>query len=153
MPGTLIGKPERPDKQLLLSGSPPWPTAGAFARTAPQGDRDHSVPEDGKTSHSEHEFDLDDQDALENALRELGVLDGVQPIDDGENIVIDVRRLKDGGLLEDMNMALARQGARRPVRPTAWFSAYLANYNRRRKKGTWPEAPGERRGAHARSWA
>ena len=53
----------------------------------------------------------DDQDALENALRELGVLDEFNVIDDGENIVIDVRRLKNGGLLEDMSLALAFEEA------------------------------------------
>ena len=59
------------NKQLLLSGLTSLAlTAGAFAQ---DGDRKVRIEitrtEDGKTSHSEHEFDLDDQDGLENALR------------------------------------------------------------------------------------
>ena len=134
------------NKQLLLSGLTSLAlTAGAFAQ---DGDRKVRIEitrtEDGKTSHSEHEFDLDDQDALENALRELGVLDEFNVIDDGENIVIDVRRLKDGGLLEDMSMALAFEKAMEEAsEPVAWFGAYLANYNEAKEEGNVAEAPVE----------
>ena len=131
---------------LLLSGLASLAlTAGAIAQ---DGDRKVRIEitrtEDGKTSHSEHEFDLDDQDALENALRELGVLDEFNVINDGENIVIDVRRLKNGGLLEDMSLALAFDEAMAEAgAPVAWFGSYLANYNEAKGEGNVAEAPVE----------
>ena len=76
-----------------------------------EGDRkvriDITRKENGRTSHVSKEFTMDDANGLEDALRELGVLDELQVVHDGENIVIDVKRLKEGGLLEDMSMAFA----------------------------------------------
>lgn len=64
--------------------------------------------EDGRTQHVTREFDLDDDNALEEALRELGVFDEIGVINDGENLVIDLKRLnEEGGMLKDMSVALA----------------------------------------------
>ena len=76
-----------------------------------QGDRkvriEITTREDGSTQRVTHELDLSDGQALEDALRELGVFDEIGVINDGENMVIELKRLsEDGGMLKDMCMAL-----------------------------------------------
>ena len=63
--------------------------------------------ENGTESHVTREFDLNDQQQLADALRELGVMDEMNIIGDDENLVIDFKRMRDGGLLNDMSMALS----------------------------------------------
>ena len=86
-------------------------TPSTLSAQEKEGDRkvriDITRKENGRTSHVTKEFTMDDANGLEDALRELGVLDELQLVHDGENIVIDVKRLKEGGLLEDMSMAFA----------------------------------------------
>ncbi|MBK6754876.1 MAG: hypothetical protein IPG69_15155 [Flavobacteriales bacterium] len=76
----------------------------------PSGDRkvriEITTNENGKTSTVTREFDMNDERSLEDALNELGVLDEIKLIGEGENLVIDMRRMKDGGALEDMSMAM-----------------------------------------------
>lgn len=62
--------------------------------------------ENGKTSHITREFDLNNDAELHDALRELGVIDELSTIGDGENLVLDLRRMNEGGLLNDMSLAL-----------------------------------------------
>jgi PDZ domain/Secretion system C-terminal sorting domain len=86
--------------------------------------------ENGNKSHVTREFDLNDERQLADALRELGVLDELNVIGDDENLVIDFKRMREGGLLNDMSMAmsLADIGNSEP-------SAYLGvNY------GDWSES-------------
>jgi hypothetical protein len=63
--------------------------------------------ENGETSRITREFDMTDEEALQEALKELGVMDELNMIGDGENVVIDLRRMKQGGMLDDMSLALS----------------------------------------------
>ncbi|MFT3886035.1 MAG: PDZ domain-containing protein [Flavobacteriales bacterium] len=63
--------------------------------------------ENGRTSHMTREFDLNNDAELHDALRELGVLDELVNIGDGENVTFDLRRMDAGGPLNDMCMGLA----------------------------------------------
>ena len=72
--------------------------------------------ENGKTSTVTREFDMNNEGSLEDALNELGVLDEIRLIGEGENLVIDMRRMKDGGALEDMSMAMV-------IDPDEWADA------------------------------
>lgn len=84
--------------------------------------------EDGRTQHVTREFDLDDDDALEEALRELGVFDEIGVINDGENLVIDLKRLNaEGGMLKDMSVALANDDA--DGEDGAYLGVYGGNWN------------------------
>lgn len=95
------------------------PSLAALSLFAPDmalaqgGEGDHKVRieitrnENGETSHIVREFDLSDEQGLENALRELGVVDELNMMGKGEDLVIDVRRLKEGGSLNDMSLAFS----------------------------------------------
>lgn len=63
--------------------------------------------ENGRVSHETREFDLNNEAELHDALRELGVLDELSRIGDGENLTFDLRRMNEDGLLNDMSVALA----------------------------------------------
>lgn len=66
--------------------------------------------ENGSTQHVTREFDLSDGEALEDALRDLGVFDEIGVLNDGENLVIDLKRLNDdGSALREMSMAMAME--------------------------------------------
>ena len=82
--------------------------------------------ENGKTEHVTREFDLSDGEALEDALRELGVFDQIGVINNGENLVIDLKRTgEDGGALRDMSMAMAMEDA---GEPGAQLGVYCSNW-------------------------
>lgn len=84
--------------------------------------------EDGRTQHVTREFDLNDGDALEDALRELGVFDEIGVINDGENLVIDLKRSnEEGGVLKDMSVALANDED--DGRDGAYLGIYGGNWN------------------------
>ena len=69
-----------------------------------------TTKENGSTQHVTREFDLSNGEALEDALRELGVFDEIGVINDGENLVIDLKRVnEEGGTLKDMCMALSME--------------------------------------------
>ncbi len=91
-------------------------TMGYTKKAKSQDDGDRKVRieittrENGNTNSVTREFDLNDEAALEDALREMGVFDEIGVINDGENLVIDLKRLQeDGGVLRDMSMALAME--------------------------------------------
>lgn len=96
--------------------------------------------ENGETTHIDKEFDLNDEENIEDALRELGVLKEFNVQGDGENIVIDVRRLKDGGMLEDMSMALTMDDEESVLawagrEPQAYLGVYLGDHDGTLGKG------------------
>lgn len=62
--------------------------------------------DNGKTSHVTREFDLNNDAELHEALRELGVIDELGSLEQGEDLVLDLRRSCEGGLLNDMSLAL-----------------------------------------------
>ncbi|MCB0795403.1 MAG: PDZ domain-containing protein [Flavobacteriales bacterium] len=63
--------------------------------------------ENGERSTVTRECELDDEAALEEILKELGVLDEMKLVKEGENLFIDLKRMKKGGAVEDMRMALS----------------------------------------------
>lgn len=86
--------------------------------------------EHGSESHVTREFDLNDQQQLADALRELGVMDEMNLIGDDENLVIDFKRMRDGGLLNDMSMALSLADvAEDRGEPRAYLGVYYGNWN------------------------
>ena len=83
--------------------------------------------ENGSTNSVTREFDLSNEEALEDALREMGVFDEIGVINDGENLVIDFKRMaEDGGALRDMSVALA---ALERSEPHGFLGVYCANWN------------------------
>jgi hypothetical protein len=86
--------------------------------------------ENGSESHVTREFDLSDEKQLADALKELGVMDEMNIIGDDENLVIDLKRMRDGGMLNDMSMALSMaDAAEAPSEPRAYLGVYYGNWN------------------------
>ncbi len=86
--------------------------------------------ENGSQSRVTREFDLNDQQQLQDALRELGVLDEMNMIGDGENLVIDLRRTRDGGMLDDMSMALSIPDMEEtPSAPRPYLGVYYGDWS------------------------
>ena len=86
--------------------------------------------ENGTESHVTREFDLSDEKQLADALKELGVMDEMNIIGDDENLVIDLKRMRDGGMLNDMSMALSMADAiPAPGEPRAYLGVYYGNWN------------------------
>jgi len=56
-----------------------------------------TTTEDGKTERVTRELDATDEQAIQDALRELGVLDELNLGSDGENVTINIMRSKEGG--------------------------------------------------------
>lgn len=95
------------------------PSIAALSLFAPDmalaqgGEGDHKVRiditrnENGETSHIVREFDLNDEQGMQNALRELGVMEELNMLGKDEDLIIDVRRMKEGGLLNDMSLAFS----------------------------------------------
>ncbi len=88
-----------------------------------------TTTEDGHTTRVEREFDLSDERSLQDALRELGVLEELGTIGADENLIIDLRRLRDGGALKDMSLAFAMQDEASDHTPHGYLGAYLGLYN------------------------
>lgn len=92
-----------------------------------------TTTEDGRTSRIEREFDLNDERSLQDALRELGVMEELGTIGADENLIIDLRRLRDGGTLKDMSLAFALRdeamARARAQEPRGYLGAYLGMYN------------------------
>lgn len=90
-----------------------------------------TTTEDGHTSRIEREFDLGDDRSLQDALRELGVMDELGTLGADENLIIDLRRLRDGGTLKDMSLAFALrdEALARAQGPRGYLGAYLGMYN------------------------
>ena len=86
--------------------------------------------ENGSTQHVTREFDLSNGEALEDALRELGVFDEIGVINDGENLVIDLKRMnQEGGTLRDMSMALAMDDLADISGAGGYLGVYGGNWN------------------------
>ncbi len=69
--------------------------------------------ENGETKRVTREFDANNEEQLQKALRDLGVLDRLRVDGEGENVTIDIRRFADDMDPEDMMLSLA------PIPPLA----------------------------------
>ena len=92
-----------------------------------------SITEDGETKQMEREVPLNDPDALENALRELGIMQEFN-IDGGANrIEINIRKRGDDGVLKDMDLSLFMDEPSAAVwvagEPRAYLGVYSGNWN------------------------
>lgn len=122
---------------IILATFPPALLAQSDgqAAEADPGDRkvriEITTTEDGRSSRIEREFDLNDERSLQDALRELGVMDELGTIGADENLIIDLRRMRDGGALKDMSLAFAlRDEAQAAMHtPRGYLGAYLGMYN------------------------
>ena len=104
--------------------------------------------ENGTESHVTREFDLNDQQQLADALRELGVMDEMNIIGDDENLVIDFKRMRDGGLLNDMSMALSLADAAEAMgEQRAYLGVYYGNWNESCDKEAKKKDPPVKEGA------
>ena len=103
--------------------------------------------ENGNESHVTREFDLSDERQLADALRELGVMDELNIIGDDENLVLDLRRMRDGGLLNDMSMALSLADLETPSEPRAYLGVYYGNWNESCDKEARKKDPPVKEGA------
>lgn len=113
-------------KQLFLmplaavfqSGS----SADAFAQQDPDQRKvriEIVTTENGETKRITREFDANDEEQLQKALRDLGVLDHMRVDGDGENVTIDIRRFADDMDPEDMVLSLAPLAPLAPLPPTS----------------------------------
>jgi C-terminal processing protease CtpA/Prc len=104
--------------------------------------------ENGQQSQVTREFDLNDAQQLQDALRELGVLDEMNRISDGENLTIDLRRMRDGGMLNDMSMALSlADGQDAPDEPRPYLGVFYGNWNESCDKQARKKEPPVKEGA------
>ena len=83
--------------------------------------------EDGNESHVTREFDLTDERQLADALREMGVMDEINIIGPDENLVIDLKRMREGGMLDDMSIALSQADAV-PGQPRPYLGVYYGDW-------------------------
>lgn len=104
--------------------------------------------ENGNESHVTREFDLNDEQQLADALRELGVMDELNIIGDDENLVLDLRRMREGGMLNDMSVALSMaDDAMAPGEPRAYLGVYYGNWNESCDKEAKKKGPPVKEGA------
>ncbi len=103
--------------------------------------------ENGNESHVTREFDLNDEQQLADALRELGVMDELNVIGDDENLVLDLRRMREGGLLNDMSMALSMADMEAASEPRAYLGVYYGNWNESCDKEARKKGPPVKEGA------
>jgi hypothetical protein len=104
--------------------------------------------ENGNESHVTREFDLSDEKQLADALKELGVMDEMNIIGDDENLVIDFKRMREGGMLNDMSMALSMADApEMPNEPHAYLGVYYGDWNEPCDKEAKKKGPPVKEGA------
>ncbi len=103
--------------------------------------------ENGNESHVTREFDLNDEQQLADALRELGVMDELNIIGDDENLVLDLRRMREGGLLNDMSIALSMADLEDAIEPRAYLGVYYGNWNESCDKEARKKGPPVKEGA------
>ena len=103
--------------------------------------------ENGNESHITREFDLNDEQQLADALRELGVMDELNIIGDDENLVLDLRRMREGGLLNDMSVALSLADMEAASEPRAYLGVYYGNWNESCDKEARKKGPPVKEGA------
>lgn len=93
-----------------------------------------TVTEDGETKQMDREIPLNDPGALEQALREMGIMDELN-IDDGANrIEINIRKRGDDGVLKDMDMSMFMDSPDAMVwatsgEPRAYLGVYTGTWN------------------------
>ena len=111
------------------------PSCSLRAQTdeAPKAKIHISVTENGETKQLEREIPLNDPAALEQALREMGIMDELN-IDDGANrIEINIRKRGDDGVLKDMDMSMFMEEPGTMVwaigEPRAYLGVYTGNWN------------------------
>ncbi|HEX2616451.1 MAG TPA: PDZ domain-containing protein [Flavobacteriales bacterium] len=103
-----------------------------------------SKNENGHVTHETREFDLNNEAELHEALRELGVLDELSRIGDGENVTFDLRRRSDTGLLNDMCVALAWpdvDDAFKAPEPRPYLGVYYEDWSPSSDKSARKEEP------------
>jgi len=86
--------------------------------------------ENGETTRITRELDTGDEQALQEALKELGVMDELKMVGEGENVVIDLRRMREGGMLDDMSVALSMLDGMDEVLPEqrAYLGVHYGTY-------------------------
>jgi PDZ domain len=128
-------------------------STGAFV-PAQQNDGDHKVriditrTENGKKSHTIREFDLTDEQQLADALRELGVMDELNVIGNDENLVLDLRRMRNGGMLNDICIALSNAQA---PEEDAYLGVYYSDWNEEYARKEGKKGPPVKAGAYVTS--
>lgn len=104
--------------------------------------------DNGQLSHITREFDLNDAQQLQDALKELGVLDEMNAIGDGENLTIDLKRMREGGMLNDMSLALSLPDAlEAPGEPKAYLGVYYGDWTPSCDKDARKSGPPVKQGA------
>lgn len=104
--------------------------------------------ENGQRSHVTREFDLNDAQQLQDALKELGVIDELNMIGNGENLTIDLKRMREGGMLNDMSMALSLPDAlEAPSAPQPYLGVYYGDWSASCDKAERKNGPPVKQGA------
>lgn len=120
---------------LALLALAPSCSAQAQEQEAPKARINITVTENGETKRLEREVPLNDAEAIQQALKEMGVLDEMT-IENGANrIEINIRKRDDDGVLKDMDMSMfldapdAMVWAEAPGEPRAYLGVYSGNWN------------------------
>lgn len=111
-------------------------SAQAQDQEAPKARINITVTENGETKRLEREVPLNDAEAIQQALKEMGVLDEMT-IENGANrIEINIRKRDDDGVLKDMDMSLFMDAPDAPSmmkypagEPRAFLGVYTGNWN------------------------
>lgn len=94
--------------------------------------------ENGQRTRETREFDLSDEKQLADALRELGVMDELNIIGDDENLVLDLKRTREGGMLNDMCVALSLADEAIAQQQPAYLGVYYNDWNGDKGKNAPP---------------
>ncbi len=103
--------------------------------------------ENGQRTRETREFDLSDEKQLADALRELGVMDELNIIGDDENLVLDLKRTREGGMLNDMCVALSLADEAIAHQQPPYLGVYYNDWN----GDTGKNAPPVKKGAEITS--
>jgi membrane-associated protease RseP (regulator of RpoE activity) len=113
-------------KQLLFMPLAAVFQGGALPEAeAPQEPVDRKVrieivtTENGETKRVTKEFDASNEAEIQQALKDLGVMDHFNVSGDGENVTIDIRRSIDGEDDEEMSLSIAPLAPLAPIAPLA----------------------------------
>ncbi|MBL7984757.1 MAG: PDZ domain-containing protein, partial [Flavobacteriales bacterium] len=98
--------------------------------------------ENGQRTRETREFDLSDERQLADALRELGVMDELNIIGDDENLVLDLKRTREGGMLNDMCVALSLADEAIAQQQPAYLGVYYNDWNGDKGKNAPPVKKG-----------
>ena len=75
--------------------------------------------ENGETKTVTKEFDASSEAEIQQALKDLGVMDHFNVSGEGENVTIDIRRSMDGEDDEEMTLSIAPMAPMAPIAPMA----------------------------------